>query len=338
MTELVIDRESPQPIKGQIQQWLQNEIIVDHFSAGDRIPSINYLAKNSGIARDTVRLALEDLVQQGWIVPEHGKGYFVKTREERGHQIGILGKIDGVYIRQIYDELHNSLNDNSNILFIDSRQSATALKNAIQNLAYQHAVDRLLIIPPRGQEDQFSELIDPFRRYFSVAWMDRAPQNTVDATFICDYTAVVKLAFEQFNDQQVDSYVYFSRQAEDKSVFSTMRKSFKQCLKQSAKTGQIVNSIDVMLQLVDKQNLVIICETDEEGLYLQSNLLGRGISIGDEIKLISCDSSPLARLAYPPLPSIDPGFKQIGQAVAQWINSEHQQTHFVTSPVLLEDN
>jgi DNA-binding GntR family transcriptional regulator len=66
-------------LKGKIQQ---GELLV-----GDYIPSENELCTNFSVTRTTVRKALDNLLKEGYIEKQHGKGSRVK---ERRHSLGLL--------------------------------------------------------------------------------------------------------------------------------------------------------------------------------------------------------------------------------------------------------
>jgi DNA-binding LacI/PurR family transcriptional regulator len=71
---------------------LRKQISGGRFQAGDALPSERLLATSMGVSRDTVRAALAELVEQGWIEP--GKGS--RRRVSRGHRDGVLSNCIGI--------------------------------------------------------------------------------------------------------------------------------------------------------------------------------------------------------------------------------------------------
>src|SRR3954471_5105928 len=51
--------------------------LIEPLRVGDAIPSERRLSADFGVSRLTVRAALEDLVREGFLVREHGRGTFV---------------------------------------------------------------------------------------------------------------------------------------------------------------------------------------------------------------------------------------------------------------------
>jgi len=72
-----INKESVIPIYHQIKEQLQNLIDRGIIENGDRIPSENELSSHFDISRMTARNAVEELVKQGIVKRERGKGSIV---------------------------------------------------------------------------------------------------------------------------------------------------------------------------------------------------------------------------------------------------------------------
>lgn len=71
---------------------LRRRIAGGQLLPGDALPSERMLATSLGVARDTVRAALTELLEQGWIEP--GKGG--RRRVSRGHRDGALSSCIGL--------------------------------------------------------------------------------------------------------------------------------------------------------------------------------------------------------------------------------------------------
>lgn len=75
-------RAKKQPLYDQLVEILMDKI--EHeYSPGDLLPSERALSERYGLSRTTVRLALEELERQGYVVRKHGRGTFVADRSTR---------------------------------------------------------------------------------------------------------------------------------------------------------------------------------------------------------------------------------------------------------------
>lgn len=69
------------PIYYQIKQTIKDWIINKEFNSGDKIPSENELADKFNVSRLTVRQAIYQLVQEGFLKSKRGEGTFVTHNE-----------------------------------------------------------------------------------------------------------------------------------------------------------------------------------------------------------------------------------------------------------------
>jgi len=69
------------PIYYQIKHTIKNWITDKDFQAGEKIPSENELAGKFSVNRLTVRQAISQLVQEGFLISKRGEGTFVTNNE-----------------------------------------------------------------------------------------------------------------------------------------------------------------------------------------------------------------------------------------------------------------
>jgi GntR family transcriptional regulator len=70
------------PLYYQIKQTLKGWIVNGEFNPGDKIPSENELADRFSVSRLTVRQAISQLVQEGFLNTKRGEGTFVTNNEK----------------------------------------------------------------------------------------------------------------------------------------------------------------------------------------------------------------------------------------------------------------
>jgi GntR family transcriptional regulator len=73
-----VDRRDDRPPFRQIADQLRTAIERGDLRAGDRLPSEAVLIRHYGVARMTVRQAIQELRTEGRVVAEHGRGVFVR--------------------------------------------------------------------------------------------------------------------------------------------------------------------------------------------------------------------------------------------------------------------
>jgi GntR family transcriptional regulator len=73
----VLERSNPLPLYYQLKEVLKQQIISGHLAPHTAIPSEPELVGSYRVSRATVRQALSELVHEGLLYREHGKGTFV---------------------------------------------------------------------------------------------------------------------------------------------------------------------------------------------------------------------------------------------------------------------
>ncbi len=77
LVTLVIDRSGGAPLHRQLYDQLRATILGGGLGPGDRLPSTRALARELGVARNTVLAAFDELLAEGYLVGAIGSGTFV---------------------------------------------------------------------------------------------------------------------------------------------------------------------------------------------------------------------------------------------------------------------
>jgi len=70
------------PLYIQVKRWIISQIEDGHYSIGTRIPGEHDLSRQLNISRGTIREAIRELVDEGYLYTIHGRGTFVKNIEK----------------------------------------------------------------------------------------------------------------------------------------------------------------------------------------------------------------------------------------------------------------
>lgn len=91
---IFLDPADSQSLQSQIRQKLVEAILQGTYPAGTRLPSSRKLSEQLGVARNTVVLAYEQLIDEGYLESRERSGFFVKDTILEG-RIGFSGKPTG---------------------------------------------------------------------------------------------------------------------------------------------------------------------------------------------------------------------------------------------------
>lgn len=85
----MIDKQSPVPIYFQIEEQIKQQIENGDLQQGDVIPSEREYTEKYNISRMTVRQAINNLVNEGYLYREKGRGTFVARKKIEQPLVGL---------------------------------------------------------------------------------------------------------------------------------------------------------------------------------------------------------------------------------------------------------
>jgi DNA-binding transcriptional regulator YhcF (GntR family) len=88
---MIIDKSSPIPQYFQLQTWLIEQIDQGIFKPKDKIPTETEISEITGLARATIRQAIVNLVNMGYLERKRRLGTFVLDRTSMVDKKTIIG-------------------------------------------------------------------------------------------------------------------------------------------------------------------------------------------------------------------------------------------------------
>ncbi|QNN58843.1 GntR family transcriptional regulator [Diaphorobacter ruginosibacter] len=86
--------ESPVPRYLQLADLLRQRIARGQWAQGQKLPSLEELVKEFGVARVTVRQAIDLLAREGLVSPQQGRGTFVTGQPKKERFISVVTRLD----------------------------------------------------------------------------------------------------------------------------------------------------------------------------------------------------------------------------------------------------
>ena len=179
---MIIDRDSPIPQYFQLQTWLREQIEQGVFKPGDRIPTEAELGQVVGLARATIRQAIQNLVNMGLLIRKRRLGTFVLEKVAAQNTQTIIGLLipdirrgyAPVLARGVQDEA--AKNNHSLILCDTDDLYVKADFHADRMIG--NSVSGVIFVPTAVSDGQNQSIIDKFQRNkIPVVLVDRSLPN-----------------------------------------------------------------------------------------------------------------------------------------------------------------
>ncbi len=142
-------------LKEEIVSWIAG----GRYRPGDKLPSENELSEQFGLSRQTVRQSIGELVQEGWLSREQGKGTFVaRLSGERknaggGKTVGLITTYISDYIfPSIVRGVESVLKDRGYRLLLSSTDNRKDRERDSLEMMLSQGVSGLIVEPTRSAE------------------------------------------------------------------------------------------------------------------------------------------------------------------------------------------
>ncbi len=97
----MIDKHSPLPLYYQLEEQIKKSIEAEELRPGDALPSERELSESYQISRMTVRQAITNLVNKGYLFREKGKGTFVASQKFEQNLQGLTSFTEDMKARNL---------------------------------------------------------------------------------------------------------------------------------------------------------------------------------------------------------------------------------------------
>ncbi len=310
-----ITSEHSQAKYRQIIQSVINSIAEGVIKKGDKVPSINEIANEYNLSRDTVMLAFNELKARGILGAVPGKGYFVES-----DNIGIKNKV-----LLLFDEL-NSFKEELYNAFIENLPDETQVD------LYFHHFDI----------NVFSSLIrERIGKYSAYVIM---PANLKDILPIIQLLPADKVyILDRKLDELKDYPVIY--QSFDEDLYNGLSEGLR-FIEKYEKTilvypggkeprgfltgyerfckDHVIKPI-VYDQIKDKEihkGEVFILPTDRMLVNLVKRCWEQGLKIGKDVGIISINESALKEVVANGISTISTDFKMMGKTLADFVENK----------------
>ncbi len=318
-----IDPQSPLPKYHQLKEIIKDSIKKSIVKPNERIRSENELVKIYKISRHTVRQAIGDLVNEGWLYREPGIGTFCADRLSRtSGKTFIIGVISVVVSSYIFPRIIHGIDN-----VVHPKGYSIVVGNANHNPEKEAAhlqdminrnVDGLIIEPTK------SALPSPNIKYFQKLKEKGIPFVMIDSyldelnsSYVCvDDVLGGYLATEyllELGHRRI-GVIYKSDHLPSTKRFQGYKKALKKYkvdyseeLVKSFTLPEDKNPTSSLIKelfKIKKPPTAIFCYNDQIALQAYKTITKLGLKIPHDVSLVGFDDSDLAILSEIPLTTV----------------------------------
>jgi GntR family transcriptional regulator of arabinose operon len=321
-----------------LSQWIKDNINNGTYIVGEKIASENELASLFGYSRQTVRQAIGTLVSEGILVREQGSGTYVsipkvKSPSEKTMRVGVITTYFDDYIfPSIIHGIEEVLTDNGYTLTLGiTHNKPSNEENCLQQMM-NSGVDGLIIegtksALPNANDKLYNELKE---KNIPIVFINGYYSNHNDSYIVMDD---VKSA-EMLTDiliQHGHTHIGGIFKSDDIQGI----KRYEGILKTAKANNIAINDTSIIWYTTEdfhylfdgdfdtillerlKDITAVVCYNDQVAAAFIRLLNRNGLTVPDDVSLVSFDNSFLAKQMVCNLTSIIYPSKKIGKKAAQ---------------------
>jgi len=319
--QIEIDKSLKVPIYQQITDFVIKSIESGIVQVGDVLPSINQVARENNVARETVIKSFSALQERGIVQAVQGKGYFVMTKSvDIRNRVFLLFDTFSAYKQTFYKALRDSLGPNSivDLYFhhFNPKIFKKLLRDAVGNYTYYvvlpfdypEIADYLKYVP----EERLC-LTDRYPGYLKKGYSavyqkfddDVYQALTTVGTLIKKYNCLTLVFCDTITEVPVELKEGFERYCNQKGVNYQISCGID--------SDEIISKGDSFL-IIDDDDLVKLVEIANELKLI----------IGQDIGIISYNDTPLKKVVSNGISVISTDFKKMGETIAGMIRNNEK--------------
>ena len=183
---MIIDRNSPVPQYFQLQTWLREQIEQGVFKPGDKIPTEEEFVRITGLARATIRQAINNLVNMGYLNRRRRLGTFVNRQANLSQHKDIIGvlvpDIRAGYAPELARGVEDAAANNKLSTILCNTDDLFVKADFHADRLIENSVCGVIFVPTAAPDDKNRLIIEKFqKRNIPVVLADRIlPDLDVD--------------------------------------------------------------------------------------------------------------------------------------------------------------
>ncbi len=316
-----IDSDSKEAIYRQLISQVEQALHSGKLKAGEQIPSMNELAAQLNISRETVKKAYGILVKKGLIQPKQGKGFYTADVNASAHpRVLVLFDKFSVYKQILFNAFAERLAGAAEITILNHNQSIDLLEHYLDDNLDNF--DFYLLAPhfPLDEETQKRVMKQLARLpYRKLIMLDRLQPD-----FPGQYGAV-------YQDFENDIYDGLSeglgrRRTRTMRVITLPMSLYGNHITKGVARFTSEHAIPVEFlhevpQIIEKGDtfLVLNSQLDAGLVALAHKIQQAGLVIGQDVFIISYNESDMNELVLGGLTTVSTDFREMGRLAADMV-------------------
>jgi len=318
-----IDTNGKESIYRQLVAQVERALHEGSLRAGEQIPSMNELAAQLDISKETVKKAYGILVEKNLVVPKQGKGFYAADLEAVGRpRVLVVFDKFSVYKQILFNAFAEALSGKAEVTIVNHDQSLDLLEYYLDN-----NLDHFdyYVVTPHFPLDTASQAR-------AVKQLSRIPNrklimlDRLQPDYPGNQYGAVYQDFENDIYDGLSQGVRMSRKISNLRVITLPSSLYGACIRRGVDRFACEHGIPVEYLHAAPEEirpgdtfLVLNSQLDAGLVALARVIRTAGLRIGDDVHIISYNESEMNELVLGGLTTVSTDFAQMGRLAAGMI-------------------
>lgn len=321
-----INQSTGIPLYKQVVSHIEQQIISGEYEPGLQLPSMNDLAEDLDISRETVKKAYMILRNRDMIEPKQGKGFYVKGLEkDRALRILLLFDKLSSYKQELFDSFRDNIGSEAKVTIRIHEKNLDVFE-----LFIDEGVDNFdyYVVTPHFEQDSTTQkrMLKLLRRFPNrklILLDHNVPQLPGNYGVVYqDFSNDIKAALSAGMDR-LRKYTKLNVVIMPNSLYGHLIcKSVEGFCRENSVPFEIHNGVSEAIIRKGEAYLMLNSQHDTGLITFAREAEKSGLKIGEDVGVISYNDSPLNEIILNGLTSVSADFKQMGKLAAEMILSK----------------
>ena len=320
---ITIDPHSKAPLYKQITDYIERGVHDGSLKAGSLLPSMNELAADLGISKETVKKAYGYLSAKGIVEPKQGKGFFVADQNARSRvQVLLIFDRLSLYKQILLDQFQETLGPDAEITILNHNQSVDLLTYYLDSNLDRF--DWYVIAPhfPLDQETQAKAIRQlkriPFRKLILIDNLPEGLRGQFGAVYQDFENDIYDGLTEGLDAERRGTLHAITLPT---SLYAPIiRKSIERFGHDNGIQVEFHTQTPAFIRRGDTF-LVLNSQLDAGLVALARRIERQGLVIGEDVRIISYNEYEINELILGGLTTVSTDFREMGHTAANMILS-----------------
>ena len=314
------------PIYQQLKEHYKNRIINQELLPGQGIDSINRIMLKHGVSRETAKLVLKLLIEEGLVISKQGKGSYVAPNPATNNQWGMVIPFYSSNLEQLIQFLEIEAGTRGKRLSYYLGYNNPGEETRLVGSMIREGFEAVIVVPNYDE----SLTADFYRRLIYGNTCVLLVDNTMSGSYfryvVQSYDLGVKRAIDHLlanksgNLLMVKSNTWKGRNM----VEELMEQTFRNIVASSypERHALIVHQVRELDRLFFLDNNIcgILTTTDADAIRVLGRLKHWNIRVPEEARLVSYGNTELTLFFDPPITVIDCQYESMARLTAHLID------------------